>query len=103
MKLVTLKAYFRRSPRTKLYITTKEFAVSGFVCNPRVLDDSLLVDIGPYLIYSFVRQQIIYGTQVYRGLRLDHQTTITRRLNTHRRHLSGRGLQILYFEQASHL
>ena len=100
MKLETLRKYFKRSKRTKLYITTDEFLIAGYVCNPREEKDSLLVDIGPYIIYSFVRKEILQTSNDFKALRLTAETKITRRFQTHRRHLEDRQYPQEYFQRA---
>ena len=89
MKIETLGKYFRQSKRTKLYMATSKFLVAGYVSNPREEGDALLVDVGPYLIYSFARQEILQSSHEFKGLQLTADTRITRRFHTHLRHLKG--------------
>ena len=100
MKLQTLRKYFKRSKRTKLYITTDAFLISGYVYNPREEKDSLLVDIGPYIIFSFGRKEILQSSGDFKALCLTAETKITRRIQTHRRHLQDREYPQEYFQLA---
>ncbi len=100
MKLDTLRRFFDRKKRTKLYISTEDFLVTGYVCNPRESHDALLVDIGPYVIYSFARKETFHCSQNFKGLHLDDSTIVTRRFNTHRRHARGSRCREEYLEKA---
>lgn len=100
MKIDTLRRCLRRNERTKLYISTDEFLMAVYVYNAREEGEELLVDVGPYLVYSFARREILHSTRDFRGMRLGEQTRVTRRLNTYRRHVAGRSVPDEFLERA---
>ena len=76
MKLATLKSYFRhRGKKTKLYLINgeypDEFLIAGFASNPREEGESLQIDVGPYVVYSFQRDSVVRSGGHYWGLRLE--------------------------------
>ena len=88
MKLATLRNYFRRRPTTKLYVTTDEFAFAGHASNPREEENGLLLDVTPYVIYWFAKSAL-ESSDAARTLHLTSGALVTRRLQTHRKHLRG--------------
>lgn len=92
MKLNTLKAFFlNRADNTKVYIIDNRkpetFLLTGVAFNPREQCKVLLIDVGPYLVYSFARDYYLSSISTFRGLRLTDDSIITRRFNTHRRNV----------------
>ena len=92
MKLGTLKSYFRhRGKMTKLYLINgkypKEFPIAGFASNSREEGVALLVDVGPYVVYSFQRDSVVLSSSPYWGLRLEPGSRVTRKFQTHRRNV----------------
>ena len=99
MKLATLRNYFRRSPTTKLYVTTDKFAFAGYASNPREEENGLLLDATPCVIYWFAKGAL-ESSDAARTLHLTSDTLVTRRLHTHRRHLRGRTVPEEYLHRA---
>jgi hypothetical protein len=110
MKLITLKRYFYNTSKTKLFMIggafPDEFLMTGICYNPREDGDDLLVDAGPYVVYSFQRDRPLRSAKPFAGLRLVPGSKMTRRLQTHRRNVAAhRNLGTLarieeYFELA---
>ena len=103
MKIETLRKYFQREGRTKLYVTTPEFLLAGHAFNPREEGDSLLLDVGPYVVYSFGRREIIRSQNDFMGLRLDQGSRMTRKFRTHRSHVGNVGYFADYLRLAKEL
>ena len=91
MKLLTLKNYFKSTTKTKLFVIggvyPDEFLMTGICYNPREDGDDLLVDAGPYVVYSFQRDHPIQSEKPFTDLRLVPGSKMTRRLQTHRRNV----------------
>ena len=91
VKLVTLRNYFKNSTKTKLFVIggvyPDEFLITGICYNPREDGDDLLVDAGPYVVYSFQRDRPLQSAKPFIGLRLVPSSKMTRRLQTHRRNV----------------
>ena len=89
MKIETLRRYFNAGrSRTKLYMISgnypNEFLIAGIASNPGDEDGVLALDIGPYVSYSFNRDQTVSSAEKFR-VQLGTDTQITRRKSTHRR------------------
>lgn len=98
MKLGTLRNYFRhRAKSTLLYLVNDQhqgaFLLTGVAFRPREEDDALLIDVEPYIVYSFDRDGVLRSEGAFRGLRLTNDTTVTRRFDTHCRHAMKLGNQ----------
>ena len=100
MKVETLNKYLKQNESTKLFLSTEEYLVAGYVSNPRNDGSALRVDIGPYIIYSSASKQIIQGSVTFVGLHLDSGTRITRRMGTYRRYVKGRGCPEEFLQRA---
>ncbi len=48
---------------------------------------ALLVDVEPYVVFSFQRDSVILSSSRYRGLRLEPGSRVTRKFQTHRRNV----------------
>ena len=100
MKISTLRRVFARSKRTKLFIATSKFAVAGHVKRPSNVGAVLSIDVQPYIAYFFSASSLVRGEQPFGPIRLDATTRVTRRLQTHRRHLSERDVPEEYFQES---
>ena len=100
MKLETLRNYFRRSRTTKLYVTTDEFAITGRASNPREEQDALLLDMTPHVICWFDTEMVETPAGA-KTLHVNPDTLVTRRLQTHRKHLRGHAVPDEYLQRAS--
>ena len=92
MKLSTLKGYFlNRSEKTILYIVasgeSEEFLLTAVAFHPREQGKTLLIDVGPYLVYSLTLATCLYSESTFRGLYLTENSRVTRRFNTHLRNV----------------
>jgi hypothetical protein len=93
MKLVTLKKLFAsRTARTKLFIIggtfPREFLLTGICFDPREEGEDLVLTVGPYVVYSFERDRVLFSERTFTGLRLAQGSNMTRRLQTHRRNVA---------------
>jgi len=92
MKLITLKRFFQSTTKTKLFVIggvyPDEFLMTGICYAPRDDGDDLLVDAGPYVVYSFQRDRPLQSEKPFIGLRLVPGSKMTRRLQTHRRNVA---------------
>ncbi len=100
MNIDTLRRVFARNSRVKLYVLAEDFSLCGYVSNPRVVGDGLLVDVGPSVRYSFEAHELIAGSIDSGTMYLSTNCKLTRRIQTHRRHLNDKGVPEQYLSQA---
>lgn len=84
-----------------------EYLLAGFAGNPRMDGEELLLDVGPYVVFSFRSGESLRSSASFRGLRVGPRSSVTRRLHTYRRRVLkhrqlDEGLQE-YFELAKAL
>lgn len=107
MKLETLRRWFESHKRTKLFVATPEWAVTGFAARPRVGaatdEGELALDLAPYVAWFRRGDSLVRGREPFGPVRLGPDALVTRRLQTHRRHLAGAGVPERYFEEAAAL
>jgi hypothetical protein len=103
MKLDTIQRVFKRQPRVKLFVVTENFCLCGYATKPRATDQGLLVQIGPSVRFSFVSKQLRREARASGTLHLTATCKVTRRIETHRRHLEDLGVPGDYVNQAEAL
>lgn len=100
MKLDTLDRLFSRCARVKLFVVADAFCLCGYASNPRSTERGMLVDIGKSVRFSFGSHEVIDEPVSSGTLLLDDQSKVTRRIQTHRRHLHGRDVDEDYLARA---
>ncbi len=104
MKLDTLARYFERTKRTKLFVVTDAYVVAGRASRPSApKGDVLLVDFAPFVAYFFDGGGLVRGSETFGPVRLDDGVRVTRRLQTHRRHVADKQIPEGYFEACEEL
>ena len=83
---------------TRLYLVSgglgREFLLTGYANNPRWEEDWLLVDYLSWLGYSRMADEVVGPGGRFDGVRLFGGTKVTRRYQTHLRHIRGLGLKL---------
>jgi hypothetical protein len=100
VKLDTLHRLFARQARVKLFVVADGFCLCGYASNPRVTEGGMLVDIGASVRLAFGSRELIAEPVASGTLLLDDRCRVTRRIQTHRRHLEGRGVSEEYVARA---
>ncbi len=100
MKIDTLRRVFEQKSRVKLYVLAEDFCLCGYVSNPRAAGDGLLVDVGPSVRYSLEERELIAESIDSGTMYLSTNCKLTRRIQTHRRHLKDKGVPEQYLRQA---
>ena len=100
MKIDTLRLLCTRRPRVKLCVVAEAFCLCGYASNPRATAAGLLVDIGTSVRVSFGSHEMIDEPASSGTLLLDATCKVTRRIQTHRRHLHGRDVGDDYMARA---
>ena len=100
MKIDTLRLLFTRRARVKLFVVADAFCLCGYASNPRPTEEGMLVDIGCSVRVSFGSQELIDEPESSGTLLLDARCKVTRRIQTHRRHLHGRAVCEDYLARA---
>lgn len=85
MKIETLKKYFMHNERAKIYLTSDKYLLAGYASHPREDGSAVMLDIGPYVVYSKEREETIYAERTF-SLKVSDGDKITRRFQTHKRH-----------------
>ena len=96
----TLKRVLAQKLRVKLYVLAEDFSICGYVSNPRAAGDGLLVDVGPSVRYSFEARELLAELIDSGTMYLSTDCKLTRRIQTHRRHLKDKGVSEQYLSQA---
>ncbi len=100
VNIETLTRVFAQKSRVKLYVLAKDFSLCGYVSNPRAAADGLLVDVGPSVRYSFEARELLAEPLDSETMYLSTNCKLTRRIQTHRRHLKDKGVPEQYLSQA---
>ena len=64
--------------------------LGGYAHNCRRDEESLFVDLGPFVEYSFKTQLVVEDRENVRVLQFSDGCKVTRRIQTHRKHLRGK-------------
>ena len=99
MKPETLRALLERKKRTKVFVVTEGYAVAGFVRRSQV-DELPAARLWPFVAWFVGSDGIVVGGEPFGPVALDEGARVTRRVQTHRRHLEGRVVPEAYFEAA---
>ena len=100
MKIDALNRVFAQKSRVKLYVLAEDLCFSGYVSNPRAAGDGLLVGVGPSARYSFEARELLAEPIDSGTMYLSTDCKLTRRIQTHRRHLKDKGVPEQYLSQA---
>ena len=100
MKLDTLSKVFEQTPRVKLYVLTEEFGLCGYASKPHQGPGGLRVSIDSSVrivlsSMSLLQEPVRSGT-----LFLTEMHKVTRRIQTHQRHLRDHQVPEEYFSLA---
>lgn len=95
----TLRRVFAQTSRVKLYVLAEDFSLCGYVSNPQASGDGLLVDVGPSVRYSFEARELLAEPINSGTMYLSTDCKLTRRIQTHRRHLKDKGVPEQYLSQ----
>ena len=88
MKPETLRRFLAGTKETRLYVTTHEFALAWQASRPRDEEGLLALDVVPCVVYWFAAGKLETSPSP-RALRITADVLITRRIQTHLRHLAG--------------
>ena len=100
VKLDTLQGVLERRPRVKLFVLTKDFCLCGYASNARTTEGGLLIDIGASVRFAFASGSLMHEPVRSGSLRVTSTCKVTRRFQTHRRHLEAKGVPDRYLEDA---
>ena len=100
MKIEKVQALFKQQTRVKLFFLTSGFCLCGYASNPRATEKGLLIDLGPSVRFSFASQEIIKEPVTSGTLIVTDSCKVTRRVQTHRRHLEQLGVPEDYLNEA---
>lgn len=103
MKLGRLLAILSTRSSTKLYVVTDQFCLCGHASRARESSAGLHVRIGASVRVPFATGELIREERSTGTLLLTEADRLTRRHNTHRRHLSEREIPEAYFAEAIEL
>ena len=100
MKLAALARLLTERGRCKVFVTTAEFCLCGQLGNLRRAGEAWLVEGGAAV--RVLRSGELLEERFRSGsLLLDDQSQLTRRLQTHRRHVAGREVPDAYWQKAA--
>lgn len=102
MKVEALARILAAHSRCKVFVTTREFCLCGMLSHLRPAGTAHLVDIGASV--RVLRSGELIAEPLRSGsLQVDGETLLTRRLQTHRRHVAGRDVPDEYWQRAAAL
>jgi hypothetical protein len=102
VKVEALARLLQARGRSKVFVTTREFCLCGMLSNLRAAGDSHLVDVGASV--RVLRSGELLAEPLRSGsLQIDTGTLLTRRLQTHRRHVHERVVPDDYWRRAAAL
>ena len=90
MKVEALARLLARSARLKVLVVTNDFCLCGYATAQQPTAAGLLVSIGESLRVMFGSSTVIAEPERSGTLLLSRDAKVTRRLQTHRRHLAGK-------------
>ena len=88
MKTETLFGVLERMRSVKLYVVTPQFCLGGYVEKPRAIEAAILVDVTSSVRVVFGADEVIESPEKSGTLLLTPMCKLTRRWQTHVRHLS---------------
>lgn len=100
MKLDTLRNVFRRMPRVKLFVRCGTTAFCAVARSPHELDDGLLLQLDGAVHFDAEEGRIAHRPDAETSFVLTADCAVTRRLQTHRRHLADWDVPADYFRLA---
>ena len=100
MKLERLRQLLESTARTKLHVVTERFALSGHASRPREVDGELWIHVEASVRFVLATGEVLEEPKDSGTLRLSAEDRVTRRLQTHRRHLRGLEVPERYLELA---
>jgi hypothetical protein len=100
MKIEALRRLIETQGKVKVFVATDLFCLCGYAVKQQQTTAGVFVEIGASLRFVFasatlIREAVSSGTLV-----LSSVSQITRRLQTHRRHVAGRAVPEHYFAEA---
>ena len=102
MKVEALARLLLARGRCKAFVTTREFCLCGMLSNLRAAGGSHLVDVGASV--RVLRSGELLAEPLRSGsLQIDADTLLTRRLQTHRRHVHERVVPDEYWRREAAL
>lgn len=100
MKLQRLCAILDQSPKTKIYLVSAQSCLCGYVSRPQPADEGVRVELGASVRMAFSSMEPVVERVGTGTLLLTEEHKVTRRLQTHRRHLTDHDVPEVYFEHA---
>ncbi|HLQ38134.1 MAG TPA: hypothetical protein VK348_10050 [Planctomycetota bacterium] len=91
MRLEALRRILETQSRAKVFVLTGDSCLCGYVSKPRLTEQGLLVDVGSSLRVGFDTLVPVYEPMSTGTMQLTDSCKVTRRLQTHRRHLASAG------------
>jgi hypothetical protein len=101
MKLAALERLLRDRGRAKVFVVTSEFCLCGQVSVYRPVGDGALVDVGASVRVLWGSGDLLEEPFRSGALSLSESTLLTRRLQTHRRHVAERTVPAAYWQRAA--
>ena len=100
MKLDTLCKVFEQTPRVKLYLLTEEFCLCGYASQPHRSAEGLRVSIASSVRVVLSSMSLLHEPVRSGTLFLTDKHKVTRRIQTHQRHLRDHQVPEEYFSLA---
>ncbi len=100
MKLDTLCKVFEQTPSVKLYLLTEEFCLCGYASQPHQSTEGLRVSIDSSVRIVFSSMSLLHEPVRSGSLFLTEKHKVTRRIQTHQRHLRDHQVPEEYFTLA---
>ena len=97
MKLEQLHRFLTNRNRTKIFVLTDRFCLCGHASRAQDTPEGVRVRIASSVRFVFSTGEVICEEHNSGTLMLTDEHRVTRRLQTHRRHLEGRELPEEYF------
>jgi hypothetical protein len=100
VKVDALVGLLQHRARLKIFVATEGFCLCGYASKPLATEAGVLLEIGASVRFVFAGGVLLEEAQRSGTLLLPHSGKVTRRVQTHRRHLAGKEVPEKYFDLA---